>query len=329
MPSVIITSEPLFRADGPHLELLRAADFEILLPDRPALVTEEETVDCLAQADAVIAGSDPLSDRVLSQLKRLRVISRCGVGYDKVDVEAATRQGIAVTITPHGNREGVAEHTLALVLALARGIVTHNDSVRVGQWGKPRLVPLRGRTLGLIGVGRIGQSVAQRASAFGLRILGFDPLADEIAVKRCSVTLVNLETLLRTSDFVSLHAPLSPQTLRLINKTTLGLMKPSAFLVNTARGGLIDEGDLVAALTSGQLAGAGLDVLVDEPPPVDHPLLALPNVVISPHVAGNDTQSIEDMAVAAAQNVVDLYHGRWPADCVVNPEVRSRWSWSR
>lgn len=329
MPTVFITPEPLFHVAGPHLELLRTAGFEVCYPDRPRLDTEEEAVECLALADAVIAGGDPLSDRVLAQLTRLRVIARCGVGFDRVDVPAATRRGIAVAITPQGNREGVAEHAMALLLAVARRVVLHDREVRQGHWGKPQLAPLRGKTLGLVGVGRIGQSLAQRAAAFGLRLLGYDPSADEAAVARVGVTLVDFETLLRSADFVSLHAPLSPQTRGLINARTLGLMKPGALLINTARGGLIVEDDLAAALRSGQLGGAGLDVLVDEPPPPDHPLFALDNVVLSPHIAANDTQSIEDMARDAAQNVVDLYHGRWPADTIVNTELRSAWSWSK
>lgn len=329
MPTVFITPEPLYHVAGPHLELLRAAGFEVCHPDRPRLDSEEETIAGLARADAVIAGGDPLSDRVLGQLPRLRVIARCGVGYDRVDVPAATLRGIAVAITPLGNREGVAEHALALILAVARRVVQSDREVRAGAWGKPQLTPLRGKTLGLVGVGRIGQSLAQRAAACGLKLLGYDPAPDEIAVARAGVTLVDFETLLRTADFVSLHAPLAPPTRGFINSRTLALMKPGAVLINTARGGLIVESDLVAALRSGQLGGAGLDVLVDEPPPADHPLFELPNVVLSPHVAANDSQSIEDMARDAAQNVVDLYQGRWPADSIVNAELRSTWSWPK
>lgn len=328
MPTVVISPEPLHQLEGPHTELLRSAGFEVRFPEVCRLDTEEQTIAGLDRSDAVIAGGEPLSDAVLSQLKRLRVISRTGVGYDQVDVDSATRHGIAVTITPDGNREGVAEHTLALILGLARDITGNDQDVKQGHWEKPKLVPLRGRTLGLVGFGRIGQSVAVRANGFGMKLLACDPCADEHVVQQSGVKLVDLDTLLRTSDFVSLHAPLSPQTRCLINAQSLSLMKPTCYLVNTARGGLVDEADLLHALQTGVIMGAGLDVLEQEPPPIDHPLFSLPNVLVSPHVAANDTQAIEDMALSAAQNVIDLMEGRWPADSIVNPKVRSRWSWT-
>lgn len=324
MPKVFITTEALFHAPGPHEELLTKAGFEIAYPSRPELPTAADTVRELAAADAVLAGSDVYSETVFAKLRQLRVVSRMGVGYDRIDVPAATRHNVAVTITPDGNHQGVAEHTLALLLAIARGVPQIDRGVRSGNWPKPRLAPLRGKTLGLVGLGRIGRGVAARASAFGMRLLACDPY---VTTPPDDIEMTTFDDLLSRSDFVSLHAPLTESSRGLLNRETLARMCPGSCLVNTARGGLVVEADLVAALQSGHLAGAALDVFAAEPLPAGHPLLTLENVVLTSHVAACDTQSIHDMAVGAAQNIVDLYQGRWPGECLVNPTVRATWSW--
>ncbi|MBI2824784.1 MAG: phosphoglycerate dehydrogenase [Planctomycetia bacterium] len=329
MPIVFITPEPLFHVPGPHIELLEEAGFTVRYAERPVLETETETIATLAEAEAVLAGGDPYTDRVLASLPRLRVIARSGVGYDRVDVAAATNRGVVLTITPTANHEAVAEQTMALLLAAARRIAENDRDVRAGTWGKPLLAPLRGRTLGIVGLGRIGRSVAVRAAAFGMRLFGCDPIIDAKRARECGVELVDCDSLLADSDFVSLHVPLAPETRGLINRNSLARMKRGSFLINTARGGLVVESDLAEALASGHLAGAGLDVLADEPPRPDCPLLHAPNVVLSPHVAANDPQAIRDMAMCAAQSIIDLYQGRWPDEAVVNRAVRSRWSWPK
>jgi phosphoglycerate dehydrogenase-like enzyme len=258
----------------------------------------------------------------LSELPQLRIIARNGVGYDQIDVAAATRRGIAVTITPHGNHQAVAEHAMALLLAVTRNVVQGAIDTRRGGWSRRRaFIPLRGRTLGIVGLGRIGRSLAQRAAAFGVKIVACELQPDRDFVTRLGVELVDFETLLTQADFVSLHAPLTAETRHLINRRTLALMKRGSVLINTARGGLVHEGDLAEALRAGHLAGAGIDVLSVEPPPPDHPLLALDNVVVSPHVAAFDEQARQDMALAAAQNIVEVLAGRWPRESMINPQL--------
>jgi len=310
MSTVIITPEPLFRANGSHISLLRTAGFEVVYPPRSPLTTEDETIAALQGVAAVIAGSEPYTERVLAGLPELRIISRCGVGCDCIDVEAAERFRVAVAITPDANCEAVAEHALAMLLALARSIVPNDRDARRGRWLKTPLVPLRGKTIGLVGLGRIGRSVARRAAPFRMTVLGSDPKVSPELAREYGVELVELNALLARSDFVSLHLPLTAETRGMFDRAVLSRIKPGAFLINTSRGGLIVEADLVDALQSGHLAGAGLDVLVDEPPGPDNPLLALDSVLLSPHLAANDLQAIEDMALGAARNIIDLFQGK-------------------
>jgi D-3-phosphoglycerate dehydrogenase len=326
MPSVLITTEVLRDAPGPHADLLRAAGYDIRYPAKAALLTEDDTLAALQGFVTVIAGSEPYTDRVLAGLGSLRLISRNGVGYDAIDVPAATRRGIAVTITPEGNHQAVAEHALALLLAVARSVVQNANDTRKGNWRRRTIfIPLRGKTLGIVGLGRIGRSVAVRAAGFGLRLLAFEKFPDHEFLKKHAIQLVDLDTLLAESDFITLHTPMTAETAGLINRRTLACMKKGSVLINTARGGLVNEPDLVEALKSGHLAGAGLDVLASEPPPPDHPLLALDNVIVSPHVSALDSQAIEDMSTTAARNIVDIFSGNWPAGALVNPDVKSVW----
>ena len=323
MARVLITTEALRELPGPHLDLLRSAGHEVLYPSKVVLLTEADTLAELAGFDAAIAGSEPYTDRVLAELPALRIISRNGVGYDQIDVPAATRRKIAVTITPSGNFGAVAEHAFGLMLAVARRVVIGANDTRAGHWRRKQVfIPLRGSTLGIVGLGRIGRAIAARAKAFDMRVIACDQFPDRNYAAGQGIELVDFETLLAQSDFVTLHAPSTPETRDLINARTLALMKPGSVLINTARGGLVNEEDLYQALHSGHLAGAALDVLKVEPPPADHPLLALPNVIVTSHLAAFDTRAREDMATAAAQNIIDLLAGRWPEGCVVNAEVR-------
>ncbi|MEX0675806.1 MAG: phosphoglycerate dehydrogenase [Pirellulales bacterium] len=324
MPSVLITTEAVREVPGKHLDMLRAAGYDVRYPAKNVLLTEDDTLEALQGYVAVHAGGEPYAERVLAGLPELRVIARNGVGYDRIDVEAATRHGVAVAITPEGNHQAVAEHALSLVLAVARRIVQDAVDTRAGHWRRRKVfVPLRGSTLGIVGLGRIGKSVAVRAAAFGMRLVAFEQFPDREFARKYNVELVDLDTLLAQSDFVTLHTPMTPQTRELINRDTLAKMKRGSVLVNTARGGLVNEADLLAALVSGHLAGAGFDVLTVEPPAADDPLLKLDNVIVTPHVAAFDKRALEDMAVAAAQNILDLLDGRWPAASIVNPEVQS------
>ena len=234
-----------------------------------------------------------------------------------------------MTITPGANQDAVAEHTFALLLALTKDVLMHDRAIRAGKWVRTTLPrPIRGRTMGILGLGRIGRAVATRAVAFGMTVIAHEPVGDhEAFTSKHGIERVEFDDLLARSDVVSLHLPLVEATKGLFDRSALARMKPGSILLNTARGGLIVESDLVEALRSGHLAGAGLDVFDREPPPAEHDLWSLPNVVLSPHMAGIDERSMADMAELAARCVIDLHQGRWPAECVVNPEVALGWAW--
>jgi phosphoglycerate dehydrogenase-like enzyme len=317
----------LAQTRGPFHDALVKAGFDLFYPGRGQQLTEAELLQDLQGARAAVAGMEPYNARVLAAHPGLRVIARVGVGYDAVDVEAATRHGVAVTIAPNTNQGAVAEHTFALLLGLAKNIARADAGTRAGRWPRTITVPVRGRTLGVAGLGRIGKAVALRGAAFGMRLLAYDPIADTAFAASHAIELVPLERLFAESDYLSLHSPLTPQSRHMVNRTTLALMKPTAFLINTGRGGLVCEADLFEALRSSKLAGAGLDVYEQEPVPPDSPLLKLENVLLTPHTAGTDSQSLADMALSAAEAVISLSRGEWPAEKVVNPEVRERFRW--
>jgi phosphoglycerate dehydrogenase-like enzyme len=327
MPRVLIAPATLAGVNGEYLNVLREAGFELVFPPRPTLLTEEDLLRQLDGVQAAVAGSEPYTRRVVEAHPQLRVIARAGVGYDAVDCKTCCERGIAVTITPGTNQESVAEHTFALILALAKNLIPQHLGTRAGKWPRQANLPLRGRTLGIAGLGRIGKAVAVRGSAFGMKLLAFEPFPDHAFLNQYNISLVSLEKLLAESDFATVHVPLTPESKYLINKKTLALMKPTAFIVNTARGGLINEDDLVDALRNKKLAGAGIDVFEQEPPPLNHPLYAFDNVVVTPHAAGVDLQSRDDMALSAARAIVALSRGEWPGEQVVNPEVRAKFKW--
>ncbi len=327
MPRILIGPYLLRNQPGPFRNILLEAGFELIDPEGDLALTEAQLERHLPRADAMLAGGERLTAELFDRAPFLRVIARTGVGYDLVDVPAASERRIVVTITPGTNHDSVAEQAFALMLALLRNIVSNDRAIQAGGWDRRLVSPVRGKTLGLVGLGRIGQAMAARARAFGMSVVACDPHVDQHTVERGQVRLVTLDELLAMSDVVSLHAPLTTDTRGMVDCKFLGLIRPGSLLINTARGGLVVEADLRDSLLSGHLAGAGLDVLNQEPPEPGNPLLGLPNVIFSPHIAGTDLRSMSDMAEMAAQTVVDLYHNRWPASCVVNPEIRDGWRW--
>jgi D-3-phosphoglycerate dehydrogenase len=326
MPKVLIAPIALAKLQAPFVSLLRDAGFELVYPERPGQLTEDELLQHLKGIEASIAGSEPYTRRVLAAHPQLRAVARAGVGYDAVDVAAATEHGVAVSITPGTNQDAVAEHTFTLILALAKGLISQHLSVKAGGWPRGVTIPLRNRTLGVIGLGRIGKAVALRGAAFGMKLIAYEPFPDKEFVAKHGITLMSLEKLLAESDVVTIHVPKTPESQYLINKKTLALMKPTAFLINESRGGLIHEGDLYEALREKRIAGAGLDVFEQEPPG-QSPLFSLDNIVLTPHAAGVDLQSRDDMAFSAAQTIVTLKKGGWPTEAVVNPDVRAKFRW--
>ncbi|PQO37957.1 phosphoglycerate dehydrogenase [Blastopirellula marina] len=324
MPTVCVTPAHFHSTELEYVQILQKAGFEVRFIDssKHNLQDPATLIAQLGDCVAVLANPEPYTAEVLAKCK-LRVISRAGVGFDSVDLEAATDRGIVVTRTPGVLHEAVAEQTLAFLFAISRSIIPRDRDTRMGRWQRAAFPRLKGQTLGLLGLGPIGRCVAEKALALGLKVIASDPYA----ALHDGVELVTLDHLWGEADIISLHVPCTPETAHIINRATLGRMKQGAVLINTSRGGLVDEAALVEALTSGQLAAAGLDVFEEEPTSPDNPLLKLDNVVLAPHVAGLDNESLRDMANMAAENIVALYRGEWPTPNVVNPEVRPLWKW--
>ena len=298
---------------------LRDAGLEPRLAPKLGARTPAELKGLLNGAVGAIVSTDPFDADVLAGAPDLRVIARVGVGTDSIDLAAATRRGVVVTITPGANETTVAEHTIALMLALVRRICEQDGAIRRGEWNRtgPHLPgSLHGRTVGLVGYGRIGRLVAQRLRGFDVRILATDPM---VRTAGPGVELVDLTALLAESDVVSLHAPLEPATAGLIGREEIRAMRSGAMLVNTARGGMVDEPALLDALRSGHLGGAALDVFADEPP-AGNELLGLPNLVATAHVGGLSERSVDEMTRRATASVLAVLAGRRPAD-VANPTV--------
>lgn len=280
---------------------------------------DAELVRRLAGAAAVVnmRSFTRFSEVVLAACPDLRLISISGTGTDNVDLGAATRRGILVCNTPEANSDSVAEHTWALLLALARGLPAMEARMRAGEWWHHYGVELRGKTLGLIGLGRIGRRVARMATAFGMEVLAWSPTPDPERAREAGVTLVELEELLARSDVVSLHLRLSERSRGLLDARRLAHLKPTALLVNTARGALVDERALAAALGEGRLGGAALDCYSEEPLPMDHPLRAAPNTLLIPHAGWMTVEARERMLSEPVDNIVAWREGR-PRN-VVNP----------
>ena len=327
MPNVLIMPTPLRHRPGKYREIFEAAGFHVVDPPGYHRLSESDLVEAMPAVDALLAGGDPVTARMIAAAPKLRAIARVGVGFESVDVATATSREIAVAITPGANHESVAEHTIAMLLALTRNVPGNDRMVREGGWDRRPVRPMRGTTMGIVGLGRIGRSVAVRARAFGMKLVAHDRNAQPEFEAEQGITRLGLEELLAASDAVSLNLPLNPRTEGMFDRRLFAMMRPGAIVLNTARGGLINEADLADALLSGHLGGAGLDVLCSEPPDRDNPLLTLRNVVFSPHIGGVDTSALDDMAAQAARNTIDLYHGKWPEGCVVNEEIRPNWRW--
>ena len=322
MNKAVIYFDPPAAEAAEMREVLADANLELVVyPEIQATGNRSgAAADLIATLDGVHAallGGEDFTEEVIAAAPDLEVISRIGVGFDRVDLEAARARGIPVVVAAGSNHVTVAEFAFGLVLALARGILAGHQAAVAGNWGMNIGTDLRGKTLGVMGLGRIGRTVVEQAGGFGMRVLGFEAFPDGQFVADHGVSLVNLDTLCRESDFLTLHVPLADETRGIIDEDRLAMMKNTAYLVNTARGELIDEDALFTALKAGQIAGAGLDVFVDEPPR-ESPLLGLDNVIISNHMAGISRESVHRMLVMAAQNAAAVAKGEWPREIVVN-----------
>jgi phosphoglycerate dehydrogenase-like enzyme len=318
---VLITARTLDEVGAGALKVLKSGGCELIIPPKYGPHRPETLMPLLEGADAVLASMDHFNRDVLGcpAALKLKVISRWGVGYDAIDVPAATERGIVIAYTPGFLNETVADFAFGLLLAMARRIHVGHLDMSNGLWRGVWGHDVHGKTLGILGCGRIGTAMARRATGFGMRLLAYD-LCKNAEAEKLGIQFVSMDELLAESDFISLHAALTPQNRGLIGEAQLRKMKPTSYIINTARGALIDEAALAKALHENWIAGAALDAFVVEPLPADHPLRKAPNVLLTPHLASFARETGERVSMCAAQAIVDLQYGRQP-QFVVNPEV--------
>jgi D-3-phosphoglycerate dehydrogenase / 2-oxoglutarate reductase len=322
MTKVLVTARSFRKMQGEHWRVLQDAGCEIVTPEQDQPLKEAEMISLIGDMDAVLVGNDAVTENVIAAAPHLKVVSKHGVGVDNVDVPSATRAGVVVTNTPGANQVAVAEMAVALIMALTRKLAYHDTLVKSGGWSRIIGTELAGKTVGLVGLGRIGKEVVLRLEGFQVKFLAYDVYQDNIFAAEHSVRFVELNELLAESDIVTLHAVLTADTQRFIGEKELARMKPGAYLVNTARGGLVDEQALYRALAENRLAGAGLDVFAEEPP-TNSPLLQLGDkVLLAPHLGAQTTETVLRMGKMAAENIVQVLKGERPVG-LVNPDAYS------
>lgn len=318
---ILVAFHVLARREAAFLQPLRDAGFELEFNELGRRFTEDELIARLKGVCAVIAADEPYTERVFASCPDLKVVARFGVGFNSVDVEAATRHGVPVAMAFGTNHESVADYAFGMAMALSLDLLRHHRTVAEGRWGGGFHPGFWGKTVGIVGLGRIGKAMARRCEPFGTVLLAHDIAPDEVFAIQHGVAFTSLEDLLRESDIVSIHTPLDDGTRNLIGARELALMKPTAFLVSTARGGIIDEAALNDALGHRRIAGVGLDVFVDEPP-LGSPLLARDNLILSPHIAGVDENAERLMGERCVANILAVLEGKDPGEgFVLNPGV--------
>ena len=328
MPKAVSLS--LGSGEYPYYQTLVDAGFEVAMcPKGKHPFNEDDLIEILSGVSASVAGSEPYTRRVIEASPDLRVIARTGVGFDAVDLKACNERGVVVATTPGVNHHAVAEHTIALLMGIARHFPVQDMAVRKASWTRKAGPRVMGSTIGIVGLGRIGRAVATRAHGLGMKIVSYDPYASVEFADQWNIELVELDELYARSDYVTLHSPATPETTRMINAESLAKMKDTAVVINTARGALIDEPALIEALKTGVIRGAGLDVFEKEPLSADSPLIGMDNVLLSGHIAGLDIESHNGMFNMAAEVIVELYNGGWPSECVRNIEDGSSWKWAK
>lgn len=320
MPRVLVTTTSFQDTPGSHHDLLAQTGWEIVTARGP--LNEADTLAAVGDIDAYICGDDLITDAVLEKAQpRLKVISKYGIGVDKIDVDACNRRGIPLLFTPGVNHTTVAEHVFLLMLSLQKHLLYHSDAVRAGEWKRKTGHELCSKTIGIVGLGRIGKEVAIRARAFGMTVIGYDVYWDEAFADAHEVTRAEtMDEIFAQSDYISLHTNLTPETRDLVCAETIAKMKDGVQIINCARGEIVHTADIVAALNSGKLAGYGADVLDEEPPRPDHPLLKHPNAVITPHIGSRTSESVQRQATKAVQNLINVAAGEEPL-AQVNPDV--------
>lgn len=309
---ILLTTTSFQDTPGPHHQILEDAGFEIIRERGP--LPEKRMLDLVGDIDAFLCGDDEITSKVIDRaLPRLKVVSKYGIGLDKIDVEYLTDKGVPLTFCPGVNHTTVSEHTFALMLALFRKLVKEANHVAKGEWVRVTGNEIMGKTLSIIGLGRIGKEVAIRANAFGMKVIGYDLYWDEdFARGNQIIRAKSIDEALEQGDVVSLHVNLSDETRELINREHLSKMKDGVVILNCARGEIIHTQDVIDALHAGKIGGYGTDVLDVEPPPPDHPMLNAPNTVITPHIGSRTFESVERQATMAARNLVLALRGETP-----------------
>jgi D-3-phosphoglycerate dehydrogenase len=323
MIRVLLTTTSFQDTPGPHHQLLESAGYEIVRERGP--LSEQRMLELAGGFDAFLCGDDAITRTVIQKsLPRLKVISKYGIGVDKIDVKCATEMKIPVLFTPGVNHTTVAEHTFLLLLALQKNLVFAVDSTRKGEWNRMTGHELLGKTIGIVGMGRIGKEVAVRARAFGMTSVGYDIYWDEAFARSNGVRrAITLDEVYTDADYISLHTNLTPETRNMINTNAIEKMNKGVVILNCARGEIVNTADMVAGLKSGQVGGYGADVLDHEPPAHDHPLLSAPNCIVTPHIASRTYESVVRQAATSVQNLLLAIKGEKPI-AQVNPEVPIR-----
>jgi D-3-phosphoglycerate dehydrogenase len=320
MHRVLVTARIFGHLSDRAYDTFRDRGIEIAAnPYKGKGLSEDELTELMGGVHGLLTGVDQVTAKVIQTADQLKVISKFGAGVDNIDIDAATKNGVIVTNAPGMNSDSVADMAFSLILAISRRIPFVYDLVKKGDWPLLMGTEIWNKTLGIIGLGNIGKRVATRAKGFNMKILANDIVPDEIFVKENNIELTDLNQLIQKSDVISIHTPLTNKTKNLIDLPQLEMMKSSAFLVNTARGGIVDEDALYDALKSGKIAGAAFDVLMDEPPR-DRKLFQLDNFIATPHMAAFTTEAINNMERLSARNIIDVLDGKVPPH-VVNTEV--------
>ena len=300
------------------VKYLESQGFEVVFTDLPKPLSEDDLAGIIKGMDAVICGNDNVTKKVFQAADRLKVVSKHGVGVDRIDLEAAAECGVIVTNTPGANTEAVAELAVGLMFALSRQIVQAHSATKAGGWSRFVGMEIWGKNIGIIGLGRIGKAVARRMKALGGNVLAYDVMRDEEFAAEMQIEYVELDRLLGESDIVTLHTPVTEETENFLDRKRISMMKHGAYLVNAARGELVDEEALAEALGTGQLAGAALDVYRKEPPE-GSPLLKLNNCITLPHIGAYSREALERMGMMAAENVVAVITNGKPHNIVAGP----------
>lgn len=309
---ILLTTTSFQDTPGAHHQILEDAGFEIIRERGP--LPEKRMLELASEVDAFLCGDDEITSKVIDHaLPQLKVVSKYGIGLDKIDVEYLTAKGVPLTFCPGVNHTTVAEHTFALMLALFRKLIKEANHVANGEWVRITGNEIMGKTLSIIGLGRIGKEVAIRANAFGMKVVGFDLYWDDDFARSHKVERAqSIDEALNAGDIVSLHVNLSDETRALVNKDRISKMKDGVVILNCARGEIIHTQDVIDALHSGEIGGYGTDVLDIEPPPSDHPMLRAPNTVITPHIGSRTFESVERQATMAAKNLILALKGEAP-----------------